>query len=101
MEITLHHYLILSVLLFIVGAIGAAVRRNVLVVFISIEIMMGAGILALLAFARWNLLPGGKASALMVLLITAVQAAVGLAMAVAIFRTHRTVRVDEMRMLRG
>lgn len=101
MLVTLHHYLVLSILLFAIGAIGAVVRRNVLVVFMSIELMMGAASLAILSFARWNLLPDGKVLVLIVIAVAAAEAAVGLAIVVSLFRLRKTVMVDEMRLLRG
>ena len=100
MEITIQHYLVVSVLLFAVGVTGAVVRRNVLVVFMAIQIMFASAGLALLAFARWNLLPEGKAVVLFVIAVMAAEAAVGLGLVVALYRRCRTVSVDEMRLLR-
>jgi len=101
MTITLQHYLLLSVALFAIGATGVVVRRNVLVIFMSVELMLASVILALLSFSRWTLLPEGQVVALFVMAVMAAEAAVGLAIVVALFRLRRTVFVDEMRMLKG
>ncbi len=100
MTVTLQHYLVLASALFAIGAAGAVLRRNILVIFMSIEIMFGAACLAILAFARWNLLPDGKAAVLFIITVMAAEAAVGLGLVVALFRRRRTVFVDEMRLLR-
>ncbi|MFH1829379.1 MAG: NADH-quinone oxidoreductase subunit NuoK [Pseudomonadota bacterium] len=100
MTITLQHYLVLAAALFAIGAAGAVLRRNILIIFISIEIMFGAACLAILAFSRWNLLPDGKAAVLFIMAVMAAEAAVGLSLVVALFRRRRTVFVDEMRLLR-
>lgn len=101
MEATLQHYLILSVLLFSIGAAGAVVRRSALMIFMSIELMLSAAALAILSFARWNLLPEGKVLVLFVIAIAAAETAVGLAIVVALWRLRRSVMVDELRLLKG
>lgn len=100
MRITLQHYLVLAAALFATGAMGAVVRRNLFIVFMSIELMFGAAALALLAFARWNLLPEGRAAAVFIIALMAAEAAVGLALVYALARRRRTLFVDEMRLLR-
>lgn len=99
--VTLQHYLILSVALFAIGATGVVVRRNVLVIFMSVELMLASVNVALLAFSRWTLLPEGQAVALFVIAVMAAEAAVGLALVVALFRVRKTVFVDEMKLLKG
>ena len=101
MTITLQHYLVLSVALFAIGATGVVVRRSVLVIFMSIELMLAAVNVALLAFARWTLLPEAQAIAFFVIAVMAAEAAVGLALVVAFFRLRKTVFVDEMKLLKG
>ncbi len=98
--ITLQHYLVLAAMLFAVGALGAVVRRNILIVLMAIELMFAATCLAMLAFARWNLLPEGRAAVLFIMAVMAAEAAVGLALVVAMYRRRRTIFVDEMRLLR-
>jgi len=99
--VTLQHHLILSVALFVIGATGVVVRRNVLVMFMSVEIMLASVNVALLAFSRWTLLPNGQALAMFIMAVMAAEAAVGLALVVAFFRLRRTVFVDEMKLLKG
>lgn len=101
MTITLQHYLILSVALFAIGATGVVVRRNVLIIFMSIELMLAAVNVALLAFSRWTLLPQGEVVVFFVMAVMAAEAAVGLALVVALFRLRKTVFVDEMKLLKG
>lgn len=101
MIITLQHYLILSIAIFIIGAVGVVVRRNILIIFMSIEMMLAAANIAILAFSRWMLLPEGNALALLLIAIMAAEAAVGLALVVALFRLRGSVFVDELRMLKG
>lgn len=101
MVLTLQHYLVLSVALFVIGATGVVVRRNMLIIFMSVELMLAAVNIALLAFSRWALLPDGGVIVFFVLAVMAAEAAVGLALVVALFRLRRTVFVDEMRLLKG
>jgi len=99
--IGLHHYLILSVVLFTLGVAGVLVRRNALILLMSIELMLNAANLALLAFARSTGDETGHGLALFVMVVAAAEAAVGLALVLAIFRHRRTVNVDEVRSLEG
>jgi NADH-quinone oxidoreductase subunit K len=99
--IGLHHYLILSVVLLALGVAGVLVRRNALILLMSIELMLNAANLALLAFARSMGDETGHGLALFVMVVAAAEAAVGLALVLAIFRHRRTVNVDEVRSLEG
>ena len=101
MEISVHHYLVLSVVLFVLGVAGVLVRRNALILLMSIELMLNAANLALLAFARSMGDETGHGLALFVMVVAAAEAAVGLALVLAIFRHRRTVNVDEVRSLEG
>jgi len=101
LQITVHHYLILSVILFALGVAGVLVRRNALILLMSIELMLNAANLALLAFARSMGDETGHGLALFVMVVAAAEAAVGLALVLAIFRHRRTVNVDEVRSLEG
>lgn len=98
---TLQHCLIVSVLLFALGAVGAVSRRNVLMIVMSVELMFAAAGLAMLSFARWNLLPEGQAAVIFFIAVMAAEAAVGLGLIVVLFRRRRTVFVDDLRLLRG
>lgn len=102
MEATaLNHYLILAVLLFVIGAIGVLTRRNAIIAFMSVELMLNAANLAFLTFARsWG--DGrGHVFAFFVMAVAAAEAAVGLAIIVSVFRKRATVNLDELRELRG
>jgi len=100
MTLTLQHVLIFSVALFAAGAAGACVRRNALMMLISIEIMLSASVVAMAGFARWNLLPEGNAAVFFMIAILAVQAAVGLSLLVAASSRCGTMHADEMRLLK-
>lgn len=100
MVLSLQHGLLFSALLFAIGAAGVVVRRNIVVVLLSVEMMLLAAGAALLAFARWTLLPEGQWIALFALVVMGAEAAVGLALAVACFRLRGTLLANEMRQLR-
>lgn len=101
MVITLQHYLALSFLLFILGMVGVVTRRNALIIFMSIELMLNAVNVALLAFARWKQLADGQVIVFFVLALAAAEAAVGLGIVVALFRNKQTVYVDDIQLLKG
>ena len=101
MIITLQHYLIVSVTLFVIGAAGVVIRRNILILFMSIELMLASANLAILAFSRWTLLPEGNAIVLFILAVMAAEAAVGLAMVVALSRLKDEVTTDMIQSLKG
>ena len=98
--LTAAHFLGLSAVLFGIGMIGALVRRNALIVLMSIELMMNAATLAILAFARQLHDTRGHVLALLVIAVAAAEAAIGLAIVVAVFRSHRTAYVDKLTLLR-
>lgn len=99
--ITLTHYLILSFILFIIGTIGVVIRRNALIVFMSIELMLNAANIALVAFSRWQLISDGQVLAFFVMAVAAAEAAVGLAIVIALFRNRETVYLDDIKLLKG
>ena len=101
MEITLQHYLVLSVALFAIGIVGVVTRRNILIVLMSIELMLSAANLALVTFARYSLIPQGKVIALFMLAIAAAGVAVGLGLIVALYRNKPSIILDEWRTLKG
>jgi NADH-quinone oxidoreductase subunit K len=100
-SIPIEWYLGLAVLLFCLGAYALLVRRNVIVVFMGIELMLNACNLIFLTFARYQGNSVGHVSAFMVMAIAAAEAAVGLAITLAVFRHRGSVEVDEARSLRG
>lgn len=93
-------FLILSAALFAVGALGVMVRRNLLVVFMSIELMLNAGNLALITFARYTDTMAGQVFALIVIAVAASEVVVGLALITGVYRSGRGLDVDEMSEMR-
>ncbi len=98
---TVNHFLILSAVLFSIGAIGVLVRRNPLIMFMSIELMLNAANLAFVAFARYLNNLDGQVIVFIVLTVAAAEVAIGLAIIVAVFRAKATVDVDEASGLKG
>jgi NADH:ubiquinone oxidoreductase subunit K len=94
-------YLVLSALLFAVGAGGVLVRRSPLVILLCLELMLNAGNLALLAFARMHGDEDGQIFALVVMVVAACEVVVGLGLIVAMFRRRLPLNVDDMRELKG
>jgi NADH-quinone oxidoreductase subunit K len=95
------YFVLLSAVLFTLGVLGVLVRRNALVVFMSVELMLNAANLALVAFAqRWQS-ANGQIIVFFVITVAAAEVAVGLALLVAIFRTKRTTDIDEISTLKG
>ena len=94
-------YIVLSALLFAIGAGGVLVRRNPLVLLLCIELMLNAGNLALVAFARAHGNEDGQIFALIVMVVAACEVAVGLGLIVAIFRRRLPIDVDEVSEMRG
>jgi NADH-quinone oxidoreductase subunit K len=94
-------YLIVSALLFTIGAVGVLVRRNPLVMFMSIELMLNAVNLSFMAFARFLNSVEGWIFVFLVLTVAAAEVVVGLAIIVSIFRSRRNIDVDELSLLNG
>jgi len=101
MEIGQTHYLILAAILFAFGAMGVVVRRNILVVLMSIELMLNAVNLTLVTASRFGRGLDGQVMAIFIMAVAAAEAAVGLALVIAVFRTRQTVHVDELNQLKG
>ena len=100
-EVGVGHYLTLSAVLFTIGVIGVLTRKNAIIVFMSIEIMLNAANLAFVTFARAMGDLGGMVMVLFVIAVAAAEAAVGLAIIVAMFRHRETVNVDVFTTMRG
>ena len=100
MNAGLNEYLVLSGLLFALGFFGVLLRKNTLVIFMSLELMLIASTLALVAFSRFNGTLDGNVFVFFILTIAAAEVAVGLAIIVALFRARRTVQVDELNALK-
>ena len=94
-------YLVLSALIFCIGAGGVLVRRNPLVLLLCIELMLNAGNLALVSFSRAHGNEDGQIFALIVMVVAACEVAVGLGLIVALFRRRLPIDVDELRELQG
>lgn len=95
------YYVILSAILFTMGVLGVLTRRNALVMFMSVELMLNSANLAFVAFARERALIEGQVLVFFVITVAAAEVAVGLALLVAIFRSRRTTDIDEVSMLKG
>jgi NADH-quinone oxidoreductase subunit K len=98
--ITPYHYLVLSSALFTIGVIGVLVRRNIIIVFMSIELMLNAVNINLAAFSSQLHNAVGQVFAIFIVAIAAAEAAVGLGIILAFFRNKETLNVDEMDILR-
>jgi len=94
-------YIVLSALLFAIGAGGVLIRRSPLVILLCLELMLNAGNLALVAFSRTQGNEEGQVFALIVMVVAACEVVVGLGLIVAMFRRRLSLNVDEMRGLRG
>jgi len=99
--IPVNYYIILSAVLFIMGASGVLIRRNALVVFMSVELMLNAANLAFVAFARMYQNVNGQIFVFFIMTVAAAEVAVGLALMVAIFRSKQSIDVDQMNNLKG
>src|SRR5690606_9762662 len=94
-------YVMLSMVLFILGAMGVLLRRNAILVFMSVELMLNAANLALVAFARQRGSSDGQLFVFSEITVAAAEVAVGLALIVAIFRPKRSINIDELNQLEG
>ena len=99
--VTIHHYLILSALLFILGLIGLTVRKNLLVLFMCVEVLLNAVNLTFIAFARYLGRMDAHVVVFFVMAVAATEAAVGLAIIVSLFKNRQTIKTDDWRMMRG
>ena len=100
MTIGLEHYLVVSVLLFCLGLLGVIVRRNVLVIYMSLELMLNAANLALVAFSRFTNNLDGQVFVFFVITVAAAEVSVGLALIVAVYRKRQTAHVEDLRRLK-
>jgi NADH-quinone oxidoreductase subunit K len=101
LEITPNYYLVVAALLFTIGAVGLLLRRNVLVMFMCVELMLNAANVTFVTFARALNDVGGQVIVFFTLVVAAAEVAVGLAIIVAIFRRRREATADDVRLLRG
>ena len=94
------HFVALAVILFVIGAVGVLVRRNALVIFMCVELMLNAVNLAFVAFARMHGNQDGQVIAFFVMVVAAAEVVVGLAILMTIFRTRRSASVDDANLLK-
>ena len=97
---TLTHYLVLAAILFTIGAVGVLVRRNAIVVFMCVELMLNSVNLTLVTFARTTGTVDGQLIAFFVMVVAAAEVVVGLAIIMTIFRTRRSASVDDASLLK-
>lgn len=98
--VPLDYYIILSAFLFVVGVIGVIISRNLIVMFMSVEIMLNAANLAMMAFSRYLKSMDGHVFVFLVMAVAAAEAAVGLAIVIAIFRNRESVNADALNMMK-
>ncbi|WP_144123116.1 NADH-quinone oxidoreductase subunit NuoK [Catellatospora sichuanensis] len=94
------YYIVLSAVLFSIGAVGVLIRRNAIVLFMCIELMLNAANLALITFARMNGTLDGQVMAFFSMVVAAAEVVVGLAIIMSIFRTRRSASVDDANLLK-
>ena len=97
---SLDNYLYLSAILFTIGAVGVVVRRNAIVVFMCIELMLNAANLSLVTFARINRTLDGQVIAFFTMVVAACEVVVGLAIIVTIYRSRRSASIDDASLLK-
>ncbi|MGC8603586.1 MAG: NADH-quinone oxidoreductase subunit NuoK [Desulfomonilaceae bacterium] len=98
--VTLEHYLVLSALLFSLGIVGVMFRRNLIVILMSLELMLNAVNLSFVAFSRYLGSIEGQVFVLFVMVVAAAEVAVGLAIAVAVFRQRGTININDISLLK-
>jgi NADH-quinone oxidoreductase subunit K len=96
MHVGLEHYLVVSALLFSLGLLGVLARRNILVMYMSLELMLNAANLALVAFSRFNNNLNGQVMVFFIITVAAAEVSVGLALIVALYRKRQTAHVEDL-----
>jgi len=99
-HVPLEHVLFVSAGLFLIGLLGVIVRRNLLIIYMSLELMLNAGNLALVAFSRFNNNLNGQVLVFFIITVAAAEVAVGLALIVAVYRKRQTVHVEDLTMMK-
>ena|SRR5467141_2280902 len=100
MHVGLEHYLVVSALLFALGLAGVIVRRNLLVIYMALELMLNAANLTLVAFSRFTNNLNGQVFVFFIITVAAAEVAVGLALIVALYRKHQTAHVEDLTTLK-
>ncbi len=101
MSVPIHHVLVVSLLLFGVGMVGVMIRRNAIIVLMSVELMLNAANLNFAAFARLRGDLHGQIFSIFIIVLAAAEAAVGLAILIALYRNKQTVNLEEVDLLKG
>ncbi len=101
MEITLNHYLVLSAILFTIGVVGVLTRRNVLIIMMSVELMLNAANLTLVAFSHFLQNIDGMIFVFFTMTVAAAEVGIGLAIVVTMFRNKGTIDVGRFNLLKG
>ena len=100
MTVSLDHYLFVSALLFSLGLLGVIIRRNLLIIYMSLELMLNAANLALVAFSRFNNSLDGQIMVFFIITVAAAEVSVGLALIVALYRKRQTAHVEDLTSLK-
>jgi len=100
MDIGVEAYLLVSMLLFCIGMAGVLARRNLLIIYMSLELMLNAANIALVALSRFNDNLNGQVMVFFIITVAAAEVAVGLALIVALYRRHKTAQVNELNSLK-
>jgi NADH-quinone oxidoreductase subunit K len=95
------HYVILSAILFGIGVMGVLTRRNAIIIFMSVELMLNAANLLFVTFARMHGALSGQIFVFFVMTVAAAEVAVGLALIVAIFKSRQSINIDDINTLKG
>ena len=99
--VSVNYYLGLAIILFTIGALGVLIRRNAIIIFMSVELMLNSANLAFVAFARYWQTMNGQIFVFFIMTVAAAEVAIGLALIVTIFRTKDSIDVDQMNSLKG
>lgn len=100
-QVSIHHFIALSMILFVIGMVGVLIRRNVIVILMSIELMLNAVNLSFVAFSRYFGDANGQVMVFFVIAVAAAEAAIGLAIAVSVFRKFNGVEIKLFENLKG
>ena len=101
MIVPLEHVIILSLIIFSIAILGVLIRKNAIIIFMSIELMLNAVNLSLVGFSRYYNSVDGQVFVFLIMTLAAAEVAVGLAIIVSLFRNKQTINIDEINILRG
>ena len=96
MNVGIEHYVVVSAILFALGLLGVILQRNLLIIYMGLELMLNAANLALVAFSRFNNNPDGQIFVFFIITVAVAEVAVGLALIVALYRKRQTVQVEDL-----